>query len=309
MQGGGVPDELLLVVNRAAGTAEDDAVQAALTELRTGADVAVAATADAPELDEVVAARGDRRLVVLGGDGSVQALVRALDRAGALCPAEPIGLIARGTGNDLARALGLPLDPVQGAAAVLAGRPRTLDLVRDDRGGLVVNAVHAGVGAKAGAQADRLKSWLSAAAYPVGAAVAGVASTGWDLRVEIDGRVATHESAGWAADGSSGVLMLGICNGPTIGGGTPLAPEARPDDGLLDVVVCTATGPVARGAFAAALTSGRHVDRADVLITRGRTVSVSGEPVELDADGDVEDAVAARTWRVDPQAWSVLTPP
>jgi diacylglycerol kinase family enzyme len=299
---------LLVVVNGAAGTAEDDAVQAALARLRTGADVVVAATTGAAELDDVVATRDGRRVVVLGGDGSVHAVARALDRAGALDPVDPVGIIALGTGNDLARALGLPVDPVDAAAVVLSGNVRPLDLVHDDAGGLVVNAVHAGVGARAGAEATRLKGRLGAAAYPLGAAVAGVASSGWDLRVEIDGRVAAHEAAGWAADGSCAVLMLGVCNGSTVGGGTPLAPDALPDDGLADVVVCTATGPVARAAFAAALVGGRHVERSDVLVARGREIRFSGGPVDLDADGELEQDVTSRTWRVRPRAWSVLAP-
>jgi diacylglycerol kinase family enzyme len=300
---------LLVVVNGAAGSAGDGEVEAALRTLRTGADVEVAATGTAAELDAVVAGRDGRRVVVLGGDGSVHAVARALDRAGALDPAEPVGIVARGTGNDLARTLGLPLDPEEGAAAVLAGRPRPLDLLDDDAGNLVVNAVHAGVGARAGAQADRLKERLGVAAYPVGAALAGVGSPGWPLRVEVDGRVATHPSEGWAADGTCDVLMLGVCTGRSIGGGTPLAPHAEPDDGLADVVVSVATGPVARAAFAAALTSGDHVDRPDVLVLRGRQVSVSGGPVDLDADGEVEEGVAARTWRVRRHGWSVLVPP
>ena len=300
---------LLLVVNRAAGSAGDDAVEAAVRVLRGGADVEVVATGSAAELDAAVAARDGRRLVVLGGDGSVHAVARALDRAGALDPAEPVGIVARGTGNDLARTLGLPLDPEEGAAAVLTGRPRPLDLLDDDAGNLVVNAVHAGVGARAGAQADRLKERLGMAAYPVGAALAGVGSPGWPLRVEVDGRVATHPVEGWAADGTYDVLMLGVCTGRSIGGGTPLAPQAEPDDGLADVVVSIATGPVARAAFAAALTSGDHVDRPDVLVLRGRQVSVSGGPVDLDADGEVEEGVPARTWRVRSHGWSVLVPP
>ena len=283
-------------------------MEAALTRLRRGADVVVAATADSAELDDVVTARDGRRLVVLGGDGSVHAVVRALDRAGALDPAEPVGIIAQGTGNDLARALGLPLDPVDGAAAVLAGSVQPLDLLRDDVGGRVVNAVHAGVGARAGAEAARLKSRLGAVAYPLGAAIAGVTSSGWDLRVEVDGRIVTQESAGWAADGSTAVLMLGVCNGPTVGGGTPLAPDALPGDGLLDVVVCTSTGPVARAAFAAALVGGRHVERPDVLVLRGQEVRLSGGPVDLDADGELEEDVQSRTWRLHPRAWSVLGP-
>ena len=300
----GETPELLLVVNRIAGTAQDDAVDAALSHLRTGADVTVAATGDAGELDEVLRANRGRRVVALGGDGSVHAVVAALDRTGLLAPDEPIGIIARGTGNDLARALGLPLDPVDGAAAVLAGAPRRLDLLRDDAGGVVVNAVHAGVGAEAAAEAMRLKGRLGVAAYPVGAALAGAGAAGWNLRVEIDGRVAATEE--WAADGGCEVLMLGVCNGPTIGGGTALAPGARPDDGELDVVVCTATGPVARAAFGAALAAGRHVDRPDVLVTRGREVRISGGPVAVDADGELDEVAVTRTWRVEPGAWSVL---
>ncbi len=300
---------MLLVVNRAAGSAEDDAVEAAVRTLRAGADVEVVATGSAAELDAALADRGGRRIVVLGGDGSVHAVVRSLDRAGALDAAEPVGIIARGTGNDLARTLGLPLEPDAGADAVLAGRPRPLDLLDDDAGGLVVNAVHAGVGARAGAQADRLKDRLGVAAYPVGAALAGVSSPGWPLRVEVDGRVAAHPAEGWAADGTHEVLMLGVCTGRSIGGGTPLAPCAEPDDGLADVVISIATGPVARAAFAAALTTGEHVDRPDVLVLRGRRVSVSGGPVDLDADGEVEEGVPARTWRVRRHGWSVLVPP
>ena len=293
-------------MNRAAGTADDDSVEAAVAVLRGGAEVTVAATADQAELLTSVSALADRRPVVIGGDGSVHAAVRALDGAGLLDPGMPVGIIPRGTGNDLARTLGLPLDPAEAAAAVLEGTPRPLDLVRDDTGGLAVNAVHVGVGALAGAEALRFKERLGTVAFPLGAAIAGVTSSGWPLRVEVDGRVAVHESEGWAADGNTDVLMLAVCTGATIGGGTPLAPDARVDDGLAEVVVCTATAPMARAAFAAALLTGRHVDRPDVLVTRGREVAFSGPGVDLNADGEIEQDVECRTWRVQRHAWSVL---
>lgn len=114
---------LLVVVNRAAGSAGDDAVSAAVRTLRTGADVEVVATGSAAELDAAVAGRDGRRLVVLGGDGSVHAVARALDRAGALGPGDPVGIVARGTGNDLARTLGLPLEPEEGRPPSSPGRP------------------------------------------------------------------------------------------------------------------------------------------------------------------------------------------
>lgn len=300
--------QLLVVVNRAAGTTDDDAVQTASAALRAGADVRVVATADAEELRRAVKGRGDRRLVVVGGDGSVHAAVAALDAVGDLAAAEPIGIIPRGTGNDLAQALGLPLDPAESAAVVLGGTPRRLDLLRDDTGGLVVNAVHLGAGARASAEAARFKERLGSAAYPLGAVLAGATAAGWQLRVEVDGRVVELPADDRRLDGSTAVLMVGVCNGPTIGGATPLAPDARPDDGLLDVVVSTATGPLARAAFATSLTSGRHVERDDVVVVRGREVTVAGGPVELVADGELEEGVERRTWRVEPRAWSVLVP-
>jgi diacylglycerol kinase family enzyme len=299
---------LLVVLNRDAGTADDDAVEAALAQLRTGADVAVAATADEAELDAAIRGREGRRLVVLGGDGSVHAGIRALDRAGGLHAGEAVGIIPRGTGNDLAQALGLPADPVAAAAVVLGGRTRRVDLLRGDDGGVVVNAVHAGVGARASAEAVRFKDRLGAAAYPLGAAIAGVTAGSAGLRVEADGRVVSDGAGGWAADGGIDVLMVGVCNGPTIAGGTPLAPGALLDDGLAEVVVCTATGPVARAAFAAALLAGTHGDRDDVVVTRARQVTFTGGPVDLVADGELQEAVESRTWTVDPAAWSVLVP-
>jgi diacylglycerol kinase family enzyme len=306
---------VLLVVNRSAGSADDERLDRALAVLRAGADVDVATTAGAGDLDRVVTGRGRRRLVVAGGDGSVTAVVAALDRAGALHPADPpggvvgpvVGIVPLGTGNDLAGALGVPADPADAARVVLTGDPRPLDLLRDDAGGVVVNAVHAGIGVRAADEAAGLKERFGALAYPLGAAVAGLGGAEYRLRVTVDGAVVTAP-AGWAADGGTPLLMVGVCNGPTIGGGTALAPGADPGDGLADVVVSAATGPAARAAYALALAGGRHLDRDDVVCVRGREVTVTGGPVGLDADGDLLPPVPARTWRVAAGVWSVPVP-
>ena len=298
---------LLVVVNGAAGSADDGPVEAALSVLRSGTDVEVAATASSDELDDVVRSLDGRRPVVVGGDGSLHAVAAALDRAG-LLGAQPVGLIACGTGNDLARTLGLPLDPGDGARVVLEGSPRPLDVLREDGGLLVVNAVHAGVGAAAGRRAERLKELMGVVAYPVGAALAGTVERGWELRVEVDGRPVAPPSGDWAADGGTPLLMVGICNGPTVGGGTALVPDADPGDGLVDVLVSAATGPAERVAFGAALRSGRHGERDDVVLVRGREVVITGEPVDVDADGEVHEGWTAQTWRLDPAAWSIVAP-
>ena len=238
-------------------------------------------------------------MVVAGGDGSLHLVVARLHALGELDDAD-LALVPLGTGNDLARALGIPLDPVEAARLALTGTARPLDLLVSDAGGVAVNAVHLGVGAEAAQQASRFKPVLGPLAYPLGAAVAGLRVKGERLRVEVDGQV--------LADGRRPVLMTGIGNGPGVGGGTPLLPHAVPDDGLLDVMVSFAVGPWARVRFGAALREGRHDASPYVRWARGRSVSVSGGPVELNADGEVGDTVRSGTWRVEPGAWRLVRP-
>ncbi len=178
--------------------------------------------------------------------------------------------------------------------------PRPLDLLVDAEGDVVVNAVHVGVGAEAAAAAGRLKPRLGPLAYPVGAVAAGLRSTGWRLWVEVDGRV--------VADGHRRSLMVAVGNGRGIGGGTPVMPTASPDDGLLDVLVSYATGPWARARYGRALTAGTHLRDRDVRWARGRSVTVSGEPVGVNADGELGPEATRRTWTVEPGAWSLVRP-
>ncbi len=292
------PGHLLLASARA-GSTEDEAVEAARTVLATAGPVELVETASPEELDAALDRLDGRTLVVAGGDGSLHLVVTRL-RARHELPTTRMGLVPLGTGNDLARALDLPLDPGSAAQVVLSCEPRPLDLIVDDAGGVVVNAVHVGVGADAASHAGRLKPRLGPLAYPVGAVAAGLRSTGWRLRVEVDGRV--------LADGRHRSLMVGIGNGRGIGGGTPLLPHAEPDDGLLDVVVSAASGPVARVRFGAALAKGLHLQDKAVRYARGTTVVVSGEQVGVNADGELGEQVRRRRWTLEPGAWSLVRP-
>lgn len=287
----------LLLASAHAGSTEDEAVEAARAVLAEAGPVEVVSTATPEELDRALDACGSRSLVVAGGDGSLHLAVSRLHARGELAE-RPIALVPLGTGNDLARALDLPLDPADAARLVLTGRHQPMDLLTDDAGGIVVNAVHVGIGAEAAESAGRLKPLLGLLAYPLGAVFAGLRSTGWRLRVAVDGTV--------LADDHRRALMVGIGNGPSIGGGTMLLPDACPDDGLLDVMVSRATGPFARARYAAALQAGTHLQDPEVRWTRGRSVTVSGEPVGVNADGELGGEITRRTWTVQPGAWSLL---
>ena len=288
-----------MVTNASAGTADEENIEAAVAVLRAGADVAVEQCGDPADLDALLDGRDGRQVVLAGGDGSVHLLAALLHRRGELSVEDPIGLLPLGTGNDLARTLGIPLDAGAAATALLTGRTRPLDLVVDDAGAVVVNVVHLGVGAEAAEQASALKDKLGKAAYAVGSAVAGVRTQGWALRVEVDGEIVHDDEP---------VLMVAVCNGRTIGGGAEIAPGAEPDDGLLDVVVATSTGPLARLGFGVAMRDGEHVDREDVLTVQGRRVTVSGESFPANADGELHGPVEQRSWTVHPKAWAFVVP-
>lgn len=239
-------------------------------------------------------------LVIAGGDGTIHHVLSDLDAMGSLSPAEPIGLLPMGTGNDMARGLGLPLDPVDAARVLLDCRPRPMDVLVDGDGGLVVNAAHAGAGAEASERGQAFKPVLGALGYAIGAALAGMRRSGWPIRVDVDGRTLT------STEGE--LLMVGLAVGRTIGGGTPLAPEADPGDGLADVVVVSATGPLERADFARRLRQGTQEERDDVLVARGSRVTVDGGQAPLNVDGELLGPVGTRTWTVRPGAWSVLVP-
>ncbi|MEU6726875.1 diacylglycerol kinase family protein [Nonomuraea wenchangensis] len=292
---------LLAMGNPAAGGDDETTRRAVLGVLGDGADVVFHALERPDDLDRALAEHPDREPVVLGGDGTLHRVVAALLARGEL-ERRPVGLIPMGTGNDLARTLGIPLDPAEAARVVLDGTPRPLDLlVEDGGGGIVLNAVHVGVGAEASLRATPLKPVLRRAAYAAGALLAGVRSKGWRLRVRVDGEL--------VADGRRRVLMVGVGNGASIGGGTPLTPGARPDDGLADVVVSYAVSPWGRLAYGVLLRLGRHPERDDVATFQGRAVVVEGEPAPANADGELCPPAPRRSWTLRPAAWRVVAPP
>ena len=289
----------LVVANAHAGTAEQPRVDAAVATLAAAGPTRLWRTGGVEELDRALegAVEAGHVVVAVGGDGSLHAVVSRLRAREELGDAL-VGLVPCGTGNDFARGVDVPLEPIEAAERIIAGTSRRLDLLVDDTGGVVVNSVHAGLGAVAAERAEGLKERLGAAAYPLGAVLEAVRADGWELQVTVDGSPLSLPNPR--------TLMVGVGNGPSIGGGTILCPGADPGDGLLDVLVCCATGPAARVAFGAALRNGTHLERDDVVTARGTEVRIAGDPVAYDADGEVSDEVADRRYRIEVGAWTLV---
>jgi diacylglycerol kinase (ATP) len=303
--------QVLALLNASAGSAHEEAVGRAAVGMREVADVELVPTADVGELRAALQVRGDRQLVVLGGDGALHQVVQALyddggaGPDGALARAGRIGVVPLGTGNDLARTLGLPTDPREAGRLAVTGVGRRSALLADEDDGVVVNVVHLGAGAEASIRAQPLKRRLGPAAYPLGVLLAGVAVATWHLRVSVDGEV-VHE-------GSDPVLMAAVGVGGTVGGGAPVLPDADPWDDSVDVMVSSASRPLKRLGYAVQLVTGAHVSREDVTVTRARRdVLVEAlhrrDTFRTAADGEVAGPFRSRRWTVHAAAFTVSVP-
>jgi YegS/Rv2252/BmrU family lipid kinase len=297
-------DPLMVIANAEAGGEQDKGLDAALEVLRAQTDVEVCRTGNPGELDGVLQRAGTRTIVVAGGDGSLHAVIAALHKRNEL-DRHTLGLIPLGTGNDFARTLELPLEPLAAARALVAGEARPMDLIVDELGGVVVNNVHAGASAQASRRGARWKGRLGKVGigilgYPIGAAIAAVKPPFVRLRIEADGEV--------LADMDRHILMVAVGNGASVGGGAEVTPEADPADGRLDVMVSFATGPLARFGYAWHLRGGEHEQRDDVVATQAQQVTVSGEDFWISADGELSGPEKRRSWHLEPAAYRLIVP-
>jgi diacylglycerol kinase family enzyme len=295
-------DPLLLITHSEAG--HSDSLGSALEVLHDQVSVEVCETSNPGELDSILHRAGSRPIVVAGGDGSLHAVIATLHRRNDLA-GKTLGLLPLGTGNDFARAVGLPLDPVDAAEALLKGSPRPMDLIVDELGEVVVNNVHVGTSVMASRHGASFKEilgpfGLGLVAYPHGFARAALRPSAVRLRVEVDGEVLT--------DVDRRVLMVAVGNGSSVGGGAEVNPDADPASRSLDVMVSFATDPLARLGYAVDVLRGNHTERGDVVHRRGSQVSVSGEDFWISADGEISGPERRRTWHVEPAAYSLLVP-
>lgn len=292
-----------MITNADAGSSDRDSIGIALAVLRASCDVEVAASHDPQELDEILGRAGDRTIVIAGGDGSLHAVIAALHEKDDLA-GRTLAILPLGTGNDFARALGLPLEAEAAARVIVSGERRSVDLIVEERGDVVVNSVHAGASVQASRSAAKWKSRLSPIGlgilgYPIGAALTAMHPS-VRLNVEVDGEI--------IARADQRLLMVVIGNGSSVGGGAELTPDADPGDGYADVMVSLAAGPFARFAYAWGVKAGNHPMRTDVVTRRAKEVSVRGEEYSVSADGEISGPYEASTWRVLPSAYNVIAP-
>lgn len=250
---------------------------------------------------------GAELVVVGGGDGTVRQVARALVGTGV-----PLGIMPLGTANLFARNLGLPRHRVEEMVRVaLQGGQREVDVglvryVQLGPVGPVESSPHhflvlVGIGHDAATVADTrqdLKRWIRWLAY-FEPGVRRLAKPLLPLRVEVDG--------GPREDAEAWSLLISNCG--LIPAGITVAADARPDDGLLDLVQVAPRTLLQWAPIALKGLVGSRRDVPGLSYEQGRTVRVfSEDPVTIQIDGDPHPEVLELDISVLPEALTVRTP-
>lgn len=227
---------------------------------------------DAQRLVEEALAAGYVHLVAGGGDGTLRDVAEAMGQAATQAS---LALLPLGTANDFAKAAGVPLTP-QAALDLLEQPAQAIDLGRvGDQ--LFLNMATGGFGSQVTANtSEDLKKVLGAAAYLF---------TGLSRFSELQAAAVELQGPDFHWQGE--LLALGIGNGRQAGGGHVLCPEAKADDGLLDIGILPAPQEMA-GALRDLLAGDGLFVRArlpwvEIKSAQGLDINLDGEPLQADS--------------------------
>ncbi len=255
------------------------------------------APGDGARLARQAVAAGAGLVVAVGGDGTASEVIDGLvDGLGAPPANVVFGYIPRGTGGDLCKTLGIGRDVASAARALACPKVAVCDL------GRITFAAHDGT--------TKVQHFANVAGCGISGEVSRLVNEG--LRLP-SGKLSfmlasaralvgwADQKVRWRADGGEWteqrITALSVCNGRFFGGGMQVAPDARMDDGLFDVVIWSGFGIADFITKKRMLYDGTHVRLPNTRVLRARTVEV--EPVGdarvlLDVDGEAPGTLPAR---------------
>lgn len=221
---------------------------------------------------------GPDALVVVGGDGMVSLGVNLVAGTGI-----PLGIVPSGTGNDVSRGLGIPLDDTDAAIdlllAALTRAPRVIDAALIHREGepdrWYAGVLSAGFDARVNERANIMRWPRGKSRYNFALLRELATLTPTSYRLTLDGVELLTRGA-----------LVSIANNTSFGGGMLITPDAKLDDGLLDVCVVQPLGRIAFLRIFPRVFRGTHVTDPRVSIRRVRRVGIDAAGVVAYADGE-----------------------
>ncbi|HZU70457.1 MAG TPA: diacylglycerol kinase family protein [Ktedonobacteraceae bacterium] len=238
------------------------------------------------------AARKDRPIVVVGGDGTVHEVVNGILAAGRRVP---LGIVAAGSGNDFAwNTLRLPRDPVQAVERAFHGQSVDVDAGRVNER-YFVNSFSVGLDADIAVAANRLKKYplmSGSRLYYISTLkqlLFGYHRCPW-LSFTLDG----GEQAPDCQKQEGRYVLLAVTNGPTYGAGFRINPSADHTDGLFDVCFIRYTSLLRALQLLPVVQKGQHQEKhvPEIGCCRAKVVHIeSQKPVNAQMDGETFCAI------------------
>lgn len=252
----------------------------ALTQLRAAGWELLLESPTRERVSELIASHCPHvaQIIVAGGDGTLNAAAAALTDCG-----HPVGLLPMGTANDLARTLGIPKDIRKAGEIILQGRRHAIDLGCVN-GVLFFNAAHIGIGTELTRRiSSARKRRLGPLAYPRTLFSAYRRSHPFIARIACDNEHLRLSS-----------LQITVGNGHYYGGGAPVAPRARIDDGELFLYSIPPQKTWQLATLLPRLRRGTHEGHPRVLLLHGRSIVVEPmDPMPVTADGEIRTLTPA----------------
>ncbi len=296
-----MPDAPLIIVNPTAGAGRAGRMIPWLRqrlEQRPEVDLQVTRRAgEAESLASNAVRDGHDRVIAVGGEGTVQEVVNGL----LLGTGVELGIVPVGTGNDLARSLGLPAEPASAWKVAMGRHTRQVDAARAGNGAgqerWFASAGGIGFDAQVAAAMVRRRGWQAGKA-------------GYVLTTLTELRRFENRSVTITLDDeifSRSVLFVALANGAYYGGGMKIAPGAEPDDGRLDVCVVGDISRLTALREMPNLYRGTHVRNPAVSVHTAHTIRVEGDSSTLvHLDGEPFGTLPLRV-RIAPRVLSVAT--
>lgn len=268
-----------IIINPAAGSVTDlDALLGQLRRLNPAQLRVTRVVGDAEKFARAAIRNRYECIVAAGGDGTLNEVINGIARrAKDVC----VGVVPLGTGNDFSRALNLPLTIEENIDILLSQKTRAIDLVRvkSDRTRFFVNVSAGGFSGLVDEKLtpDIKRTW-GPLAYLRSAAAALPKLQAYHTKVVFD----KDETL------SMDLYNVVISNGRFVAGGLPVAPEADPGDGWLDVILIPKRSVPEMALLAAETVLGRHLSSNAIIFRRAKTIAVRSQPgMWFNVDGEL----------------------
>jgi YegS/Rv2252/BmrU family lipid kinase len=289
--------------NRWGAKSKATAIKAACEAAGVACDISTTAGAGEGEELAIKATTGNYdAIVAAGGDGTVHEVINGLIMVSADGPTLPFGVIPIGTGNDFNDMAGLPRNLQHSVKIIADGRTRQVDAGRLDYDGktrFFCNNCALAMEPMVTLENIRIKRLSGNIRYVVALVKALAKLKAWEMRVV------------WDNGSFNGpTYLLSVCNSPRTGGIFPMAPEAKMDDGLFDLITIPKVSKPTVLLLLARLFAGTHVKDKRVTHQRISNLDIKSKPgTPIHADGEIlAEAATQINYKVIPGKITLLSP-